>query len=61
MRQHGATRWLTTSAPATPGETVTLVFAIFDLRDSNLDSYVFLDNFRWGCEGTEHPTTVPVG
>lgn len=61
MRQHGATRWLTTSAPATPGETVTMVFAIFDLHDSNLDSYVFIDDFRWGCDGTDHPVTVPVG
>jgi hypothetical protein len=61
MRQHAATRWLSTTAPVTPGESVTLVFAIFDLSDSNLDSYVFLDNLQWGCEGTDHPTTQPVG
>jgi hypothetical protein len=61
MRQHAATRWLSTTAPVTPGESITLVFAIFDLSDSNLDSFVFLDDFRWGCEGTDHPTTQPVG
>lgn len=44
-----------------PGETVTIVFAIFDLHDSNLDSYVFVDNFGWGCDGTDHPVTEPVG
>lgn len=61
MRQHAATKWLTTTAPVTPGETITLVFAIFDLHDSNLDSYVFLDNLGWGCDGTDHPVTMPVG
>ncbi len=61
MRYHGATEWLTTTAPVSPGEMVTLVFAIFDLSDSILDSYVFLDNFQWGCEGGVPPQTVPQG
>ena len=47
--------------PVTPGEHITVVFAIFDLSDSILDSYVFIDNFEWGCDGTDHPNTVPVG
>ena len=38
-----------------------MVFAIFDLSDSILDSYVFLDNFAWGCEPTGGPTTQPEG
>jgi hypothetical protein len=61
MRQHAGTKWLSTTAPVTPGEQVTIVFAIFDLADSILDSYVFLDNFQWGCDGTETPKTTPVG
>ena len=28
--------------------------------DSVLDSFVFLDNFRWGCEGGLPPTTIPI-
>lgn len=61
MRQHAATGWLTTSAGVTGGEHITVVFAIFDLSDSNLDSYVFLDNFEWGCEPVDDPVTEPEG
>ena len=61
MRQHAGTKWLNTTAPVTPGENITLVLAIFDLSDPILDSYVFLDNFGWGCEGTDKPSTKPVG
>lgn len=61
MRQHAGTTWLNSTAPVTPGETITLVLAIFDLSDSALDSYVFLDNFGWGCEGEDTPQTNPVG
>lgn len=61
MQQHAGTRWLQSVAPVSPGETITLVLAIFDMADPILDSYVFLDNFGWGCEGTDKPTTTPVG
>jgi hypothetical protein len=61
MKQHAGTKWLQSVAPVTPGETITLVLAVFDLSDSILDSYVFLDNFGWGCEGTDRPSTTPVG
>ncbi len=61
MSRHAGTKWLSTTAPVTPGEEITLVFAIFDLSDSILDSYAFIDNFQWGCEGTDHPSTTPVG
>ena len=61
MRQHAGTKWLSSTAPVTPAEEITLVLAVFDLSDSILDSYVFLDNFGWGCEGTSTPETVPVG
>jgi hypothetical protein len=42
-----ATGWLVTQAPATPGSTVTLRFAIYDSGDDVLDSSVVIDNFRW--------------
>jgi hypothetical protein len=61
MQEHAGTKWLATTAGVAPGEQVTIVFAIFDLSDSILDSYVFLDNFRWGCEGDQPPSTVPIG
>jgi hypothetical protein len=61
MRQHAATDWLTSTSGVTPGEHITLVFAVFDLSDSALDSYVLLDNFEWGCDPTLVPQTEPVG
>jgi hypothetical protein len=61
MQGHAGTKWLTTTAGVKPGETITVVFAIFDMSDSILDSYVFLDNFQWGCDGDAPPSTVPIG
>ncbi len=58
LEEHAATRWLHTTAPVTPGETITLVLAIFDVSDQAWDSYVILDNFRWGC-GDAPPRTIP--
>ena len=60
MQGHGGTRWLSTQASVTPGENITVVFAIMDLGDSVLDSYAFLDNFQWGCEGGNPPSTTPI-
>ena len=62
MNYHAGTNWLRSTANVIPGETITLVFAIFDLSDEMLDSYAFLDNFSWGCEGTGGgPETVVPG
>lgn len=61
MRYGAGTPWLTSTAQVVPGDQIELVFAIFDLDDVNLDSFVFLDNFRWLCEGDGGPSTVPVG
>jgi hypothetical protein len=61
MKQHAGTGWLTTTAGVTPSEHITVVFAIFDLSDSILDSYAFIDNFQWGCDPTGKPTTEPEG
>ncbi len=60
MRYGAGTPWLTSTAQVEPGDQIELVFAIFDLDDVNLDSFVFLDNFRWLCEGDGGPSTVPV-
>lgn len=46
-QDHAATSWLTTSAPATPGSTITLLFGIYDSGDGVLDSTTLVDNFRW--------------
>lgn len=61
METHAGTAWLTSQAGVVPGEQITVVFAIFDQGDGILDSYVFLDNFQWGCEGDLPPQTVPIG
>ena len=60
VNYNAGTKWLTSTAPVVPGETITVVFAVFDLSDGVLDSFVFLDNFQWGCEGGP-PTTTPAG
>jgi hypothetical protein len=62
MRYSAGTPWLTTTADVSPGDTIEIVFAIFDVEDVHLDSFVFLDNFRWGCEGGgSPPETEPAG
>ncbi|MEM9459328.1 MAG: choice-of-anchor L domain-containing protein [Myxococcota bacterium] len=58
MEGHAGTRWLTTTAGVTPGETIELVLAVFDLSDTVLDTVIILDNFLWGCEGGT-PVTIP--
>ena len=55
----GATDWLRTTSPVTPGETITLVFSIFDKGDHVLDSTVLIDNFRWKLSPAAAPTTKP--
>lgn len=61
MRQHAGTGWLSTTVGVTPGEHITMVFSIFDLSDSILDSYAFIDNFVFGCDPQIGPTTQPEG
>lgn len=60
MQGHAGTKWLTTTAGVKPGETFTLVLGIFDMSDSILDSYAFVDNFAWGCDGDQPPSTTPI-
>lgn len=58
----GGTGWLTTTAPVTPGETITLRFMIFDESDHILDSAVLIDDFRWLLKAKAGgPSTVRPG
>jgi hypothetical protein len=57
----GATVWLSTTAPVTGGETVTLRFTIWDTGDSAWDSTALIDNFQWIANGgTVSVGTTPV-
>jgi hypothetical protein len=53
----GSTNWLFTTAPVTPGELMTMRFAIWDQGDSVWDSGVLLDNWTWSA----NPATVQTG
>jgi hypothetical protein len=53
----GATKTLVTTAPASPGGTMTLRFVIFDEGDGILDSGVLIDNFRWLATPVDDPVT----
>jgi Na+-transporting NADH:ubiquinone oxidoreductase subunit NqrB len=53
----GATRWLQTQAPATPGSVITIRFAIWDAGNTEFDSTVLVDNFTWIATGG----TIAVG
>jgi hypothetical protein len=55
----GGTGWLTTTAPVTGGEHITLRFIIFDEGDWILDSAVLIDNLRWEAEPVDGPVTIP--
>ncbi len=50
----GMTGWLTTQAPAQPGETITIDLIIWDTGDQYYDSSVILDNWTW----KPHPVAV---
>lgn len=52
------TGWLRTTAPATPGADITLIFSIHDEGDSILDSAVIIDNFHWQTVPIEGSGTV---
>lgn len=55
----GATGWLVTKAPVTPGETITLRFIVFDEGDFQYDSAVLIDNFKWDVATVGAPITDP--
>jgi hypothetical protein len=50
----GMTGWLTTQAPVTPSETITIDLMVWDTGDQYYDSSVLLDNWTW----KPHPVAV---
>jgi hypothetical protein len=56
---HGATGWLQTTVSVTPGEELTLRFAIWDSVDESADATVLIDNFRWALEEMKPGTVRP--
>jgi hypothetical protein len=57
VRTGGGTVWLTTNAPITPGEVMTLDLTVFDVSDHALDSVVLVDNFQWSAASIGGPST----
>jgi hypothetical protein len=55
----GATGWLTSTAPVTPGEIITLQFMVWNTGDEAFDSSVLLDNFQWIATDTGVTTVRP--
>lgn len=53
--QHAATDWFRISAAVAPGDTITLVVALFDESDGSADSAVLLDDLRWDCDAVSRP------
>ncbi len=54
----GGTGWMTLTAPVTPGDSITLRFAIFDVLDGIYDSQILMDHFRWQADKVCAPTTT---
>ena len=55
----GATGWLTTTAPVSPGETITLQFMVWNTGDDEFDSLALIDNWQWSGSDTGVSTTRP--
>jgi hypothetical protein len=56
---HGSTGWLFSQAPVTPGEQITMRWAVYDSGDGILDSTTLVDNWAWiAAPGTEVGTGV---
>jgi hypothetical protein len=55
----GGTDWLASTAPVTPGETITLQFSVWDEGDHVWDSIVLVDGFQWSAVPTKVSTFKP--
>ncbi len=55
----GATGWLTSKAPVTPGELITIEFMIWDTGDTAFDSSVLIDHLTWEPTATVTGTGRP--
>lgn len=47
--EHAAMDWMTLTAPVVAGETVTVVAAVFDVGDGQVDTALLLDDVHWDC------------
>ncbi|HEY1958665.1 MAG TPA: putative metal-binding motif-containing protein [Polyangiaceae bacterium] len=61
FEDHGSTGWLTTTVPVDTlrGQTITLLFAIWDSGDGVLDSTALMDNFQWSVNAATSVSTNP--
>ena len=56
----GATSWLQTTAPVSPGETIEVHFSIWDQGDHDWDSTVIVDDWIWSTDPTMVVGTIPI-
>lgn len=59
FEQHGATGWVTTLAPCTPGSELQVTFTLYDEADGIYDSAVLIDHWSFGEGEVEEPITDP--
>jgi hypothetical protein len=53
----GATDWLVTTVPVNPGETITMMFAVWDAKFHTRDALVLIDNWQWSVNAATLQTT----
>jgi len=53
-----STSWLVTKSPATPGQQITLRWAVYESGDGNLDTTTLIDHWQWIADSG---TTVGTG
>jgi len=56
---NGATDWLRTTAPVTPGTKFTIRFTTYDSSDGFVDSTVLIDNWKWSAKPGTIKTDIP--
>lgn len=47
MQGHGSSGWLTSTAPVTPGQPITMRWTTYDSGDGILDSTALVDHWQW--------------
>jgi hypothetical protein len=58
FEKHGASAWLSSVVPVTPGSVIHLRLAVWDSNDPYLDSTVVVDNFQFSAVPIDAPVTV---
>lgn len=57
---NGATGWLETTTPVTPGSVVIFRFAVWDAGDGLRDALVLIDDFKFLADDADDPVTYIV-